>query len=369
MATHSLHLDEIIKKKLNPEQLKEYNRIHYGRNDHCELNLQDSTLEAGKLHDFEVAAYSFNAAKEVRNPKVVKVGLIQHSIVLPTTEPIEKQRNAVFDKVKKIIETAASEGIQILCLQEAWYMPFFLCTREKEEWKEFAESADNGPSFEFLSELAKKYSLIIISPILEIENGVWWNTAIVIDENGNYVGKHRKNHLPSVGSFSETAYYLPGNTGHPVFDTKYAKIAVNICYGRHHALNWLMFGINGAEIVFNPAATISEFGESFWSIEARNAAIANSYYTCSLNRVGTEDFTTRSTQKDISRSYYGSSYVTAPNGCRTPGLSRDRDGLLIVEMDLNLCRQVKDHWGFNMTGRLDMYAKELQEIYPTPNPL
>ncbi|KAH9640787.1 hypothetical protein HF086_001948 [Spodoptera exigua] len=284
MATQSLHLDEIIKNKLNPEQLKEYNRIHYGRIDNCEIKLQDSTLEAGKLHDFEVAAYSFSAAKEVRNPRLVK-----------------------------------------------------------------------------------KFNLVVISPILENDNGVWWNTAVVIDESGHYVEKHRKNHLPSVGSFSETAYYLPGNTGHPVFETKYAKIAVNICYGRHHAMNWLMFGLNGAEIVFNPAATISEFGESFWGIEARNAAIANSYYTCSLNRVGTEDFTTRSTQKNISRSYYGSSYITAPNGCRTPSLSRDKDGLLIVDMDLNLCRQVKDHWGFNMTARLDMYAKELQNIHPTPN--
>uniref|UniRef100_A0A2A4JQK6 CN hydrolase domain-containing protein n=1 Tax=Heliothis virescens TaxID=7102 RepID=A0A2A4JQK6_HELVI len=353
-------LDEIIKNNLNSEQLTEYNRIHYGRKDHSELKLQDSTIKAGEEYGFEVAGFSFDAAKEVRTPKIVKVGLIQHSIVLHTNEPIDKQKNAIFDKVEKIIEAAASEGVQILCLQEAWYMPFFLCTREKEDWAEFAEPAENGPSFQFLSKLAKKFSMVIISPILENDNGIWWNTAVVIDENGNYMGKHRKNHLPSVGSFSETFYYLPGNTGHPVFETKYAKIAVNICYGRHHALNWLMFGLNGAEIVFNPAATISEFGESFWSIEARNAAIANGYYTCSLNRVGTEEFTTKLDQ-NITRSYYGSSYVTAPNGCRTPGLSRDKDGLLIVAMDLNLCRQIKDHWGFNMTARLDQYAKELKE--------
>ncbi|KAJ8718355.1 hypothetical protein PYW08_002592 [Mythimna loreyi] len=354
-------LDEIIKNNLNSEQLKEYNRIHYGRTDHCELKLQDSTLAAGKEHDFEVAAFYFDAAKEVRPPKIIKVGLIQHSIVLPTNEPIDKQRDAIFFKVEKLIDIAASEGVNILCLQETWPMPFFLCTGEKEEWKEFAEAADNGPSFQFLSKLAKKYKMIIVSPILENDNGVWWNTAVVIDENGNYLGKHRKNHLPSVGSFSETAYYLPGNIGHPVFETKYAKIAINICYGRHHALNWLMFGLNGAEIVFNPAATVPEFGESFWGIETRNAAIANSYFTCSINRVGTEVFTTKVGQKEITRSFYGSSYVTAPNGHRTPGLSRDKDGLLVVEMDLNLCRQVKDHWGFNMTARLDMYAKEIKK--------
>lgn len=356
------HFDKIIINNLNSEQLKDFNRIHYGREDHCELKLKESTIEASKKHGFEVAAFTFNAAKEVRITNIVKVGLVQHSVVLPTNEPINKQRNATFDKVEHIIDNAAAEGVQILCLQEAWYMPFFLCTQEKEEWEEFAESAINGLSFQFLSKLAKKYNMVIVSPILEKDDdGVWWNTAVIIDETGNYMGKHRKNHLPSVGSFSETFYYSPGNTGHPVFDTKYAKIAVNICYGRHHALNWLMFGLNGAEIVFNPAATISEFGESFWGIEARNAAIANSYFTCSLNRVGTEDFVTKSNHKHITRSYYGSSYVTAPNGCRTPGLSRDKDGLLIVKMDLNLCRQVKDHWGFNMTSRLDMYSNEIRE--------
>lgn len=172
--------------------------------------------------------------------------------------------------------------------------------------------------------------------------------------------------MPSVGSFSETSFYEPGNTGHPVFDTKYGKIAVNICYGRHQALNWLMFGVNGAEIVFNPSATISEFGESFWGIEARNAAIANSYFTCSLNRVGTENFAIFDENGDeiktVSRTYYGSSYITAPDGCRTPGISKVKDGLLIAEVDLNLCRQIKDKWGFNMTQRLDVYARELNNF-------
>lgn len=354
------NLDEIIKNNLDSEQLKQFNRIHYGRIDHCELQLKASTLEDGKKNGFEVAAFSFDAAKEVRAPNIVKVGLIQHSIVLPTNEPIAAQKSAVFNKVEKIIESAASEGVQILCLQETWYMPFFLCTREKQKWQEFAECPKQGHSTQFLSNLAKKYGIVIVSPILErYDEGVWWNTAVVIDADGEYLGKHRKNHLPSVGSFSETPYYAPGNTGHPVFKTKYAKIAINICYGRHHALNWLMFALNGAEIVFNPAATISEFGESFWNIEARNAAIANGYFCCSINRVGTEHFTTSGNQ-DIVRSYYGSSYVTAPNGCRTPGLTRVKDGLLIVKMDLNLCRQVKDQWGFSMTSRLDLYAKELR---------
>lgn len=358
-----LTLDEIIKKNLNPAQLEEYNRIHYGTKNLDTLRLTDDLTSKCKEKGIDIAAYSFPAGKEeLREPRKVKIGLIQHSIVLPTDKPVTEQRNAIFRKVSELIDIAASAGVQILCLQETWSMPFFLCTGEKERWSEFAESAEDGPSTRFLRKIAEKNKMVIISPILENDNGTWWNTAVVIDENGNYMGKHRKNHLPSVGSFSEIGFYDPGNMGHAVFDTKYAKIAVNICYGRHHALNWLMFGLNGAEIVFNPAATISEFGESFWGIEARNAAIANNYFTCSINRVGTEVFTVMTdlkAKKTVSRTYYGSSYITAPNGCRTPGLSRVKDGLLVGELDLNLCRQVKDQWGFNMTSRLDMYATEL----------
>lgn len=99
-----------------------------------------------------------------------------------------------------------------------------------------------------------------------------------------------QNHIPRVGDFNESTYYMEGNTGHPVFDTVYGKIAVNICYGRHHPMNWQAFGMNGAEIVFNPSATVGALSEPLWGIEARNAAIANSFYTAGINRVGTEVF-------------------------------------------------------------------------------
>lgn len=75
-----------------------------------------------------------------------------------------------------------------------------------------------------------------------------WNTSVVIDVDGKVLGKQRKNHIPRVGDFNESTYYIEGNTGHPVFNTRYGRIAINICYGRHHPLNWLMFGLNGAQV-------------------------------------------------------------------------------------------------------------------------
>ena len=150
-----------------------------------------------------------------------------------------------------------------------------------------------------------------------------------------------------------------------MFDTAFGKIGINICYGRHHPLNWLMFGINGAEIVFNPSATVGALSEPMWAIEARNAAIANSYYVGAINRVGTEVFPHEFTSGDGKPAhrdfghFYGSSYMAAPNAARTPSLSRTKDGLLVTELDLNMCRQVKDKWGFQMTARLPLYAESL----------
>lgn len=139
-------------------------------------------------------------------------------------------------------------------------MPFAFCTREKHPWCEFAEDAVTGPSTKFLAVLAKQYNMVIISPILERDENhgdTIWNTAVVISNHGTYLGKQRKNHIPRVGDFNESTYYYEGNTGHPVYETEFGRIAINICYGRHHPQNWMMFGINGAEIVFNPSATVS----------------------------------------------------------------------------------------------------------------
>lgn len=101
--------------------------------------------------------------------------------------------------------------------------------------------------------------MVIVSPILERDEthgDTIWNTAVVISNSGKYLGKQRKVHIPRVGDFNESTYYLEGDSGHPVFETEFGRIAINICYGRHHPQHWMMFGLNGADIVFNPSATV-----------------------------------------------------------------------------------------------------------------
>ncbi|XP_057976188.1 beta-ureidopropionase [Malania oleifera] len=364
----SLH--RLLSSSLEPQVFEEVSRLLLGLN--CGRTVESIALPASakalsSKHDFDLQAFHFRADKEVlREPRIVRVGLIQNSIAVPTTAPFLDQKRAIFEKLTPIIDAAGASGVNILCLQEAWMMPFAFCTREK-RWCEFAEPVD-GESTQFIQNLARKYNMVIVSPILErdVNHGeTIWNTAVIIGNHGNIIGKHRKNHIPRIGDFNESTYYMEGNTGHPVFETAYGKIAVNICYGRHHPLNWLAFGLNGAEIVFNPSATVGELSEPMWPIEARNAAIANSYFVGSINRVGTEIFPNPFTSGDGKPQhcdfghFYGSSYFSAPDASCTPSLSRNRDGLMISDMDLNLCKQLKDKWGFRMTARYELYAEML----------
>ncbi|ELU18476.1 hypothetical protein CAPTEDRAFT_176971 [Capitella teleta] len=195
--------ESILEKHLPEAELKEIQRIIYGGT-LKKLELPSEALQLGQQKDFEVAGYILGEAQreEVRPPRIVRVGLIQNKIVLPTDAPILEQRDALHQRIVEMIDAAALAGVNILCLQEAWTMPFAFCTREKHPWCQFAESAEDGPTTKFLQELCKKHNMVIISPILERDENhgdVLANTAVVISNTGKVLGKSRKNHIPRVG--------------------------------------------------------------------------------------------------------------------------------------------------------------------------
>ncbi|KAM0853109.1 hypothetical protein ACQ4PT_051296 [Festuca glaucescens] len=191
----SLH--RLLESNLSPELFKEASRLLLGLN--CArpleaISLPGATPALAEAHDFDVQAFRFNADKEqMRQPRIVRVGLVQNSIAVPTTCHFADQKKAIMEKVKLIVDAAGASGVNVLCLQEAWTMPFAFCTREK-RWCEFAEPVD-GESTQFLQDLAQKYNMVIVSPILErdINHGeIIWNTVVVIGNNGNIIGIHRK---------------------------------------------------------------------------------------------------------------------------------------------------------------------------------
>ncbi len=284
-------------------------------------------------------------------PRIVRCGLIQTSLACSTQEKIETIKHACLEKHLRFIEQAAREGVQILCLQELFAGPYF-CAEQNPRWYEAAEPVPDGPLVQLMRELAKAYSMVLIVPVYEEEMpGVYYNTAAVIDADGSYLGKYRKSHIPHCApGFWEKFYFRPGNLGYPVFRTRYANVGVYICYDRHFPEGARALGLGGAEIVFNPSATVAGLSEYLWKLEQPAHAVANIYFVGAINRVGYED------PWRIGE-FYGTSYFCTPRGQIIAEASRDRDELLVAELDLDMIREIRHVWPFYRDRRPETYVE------------
>ena len=278
----------------------------------------------------------------------IKSGLIQMS--LPMTEgegTIKEIMDAMVQKHIPFIEDAGKQGVQILCLQEIFNTPYF-CPGQDNAWYASAEAVP-GPTTELMQDYAKKYNMVIIVPIYEKEQaGVLYNTAAVIDADGKYLGKYRKNHIPHTSGFWEKYFFKPGNLGYPIFETKYAKVGLYICYDRHFPDGARCLGLNGAEIVYNPSATVAGLSEYLWKLEQPAHAAANGYFMGCINRVGTE-------KPWNLGEFYGTSYFVNPRGQIIAEASRDQDELLVSEFDLDMIDEVRSTWQFFRDRRPETY--------------
>src|SRR6476659_2674460 len=283
-------------------------------------------------------------------PRVVRCGLIHASNALGPDRPLPEIKKAMFEKHLKLIEQAAREKVQILCLQELFYGPYF-CAEQDPRWYGLAEAVPDGPSVRLMQELAAKHHMVIIVPVYEQElPGLYYNTAAVIDETGTYLGKYRKHHIPHCHpGFWEKFYFTPGNLGYPVFNTKVGKIGVYICYDRHFPEGARELGLNGAEIVFNPSATVAGLSEYLWRLEQPAHAVANAFFVGAINRVGFED------PWRIGE-FYGQSYFCNPRGQLVAEATRDRDELVTAELDLDQIREVRNVWQFYRDRRPGTYV-------------
>ncbi len=288
-------------------------------------------------------------------PRIVTCGLIQCSIATSNDQPLDVIKKAMIDKHIPFIEEAGKKGVQILCLQEIFYGPYF-CAEQKSKWYNMTEKIPDGPTVKLMQEFAKKYKMAMIVPIYEEEmTGVYYNAAAVLDADGSYLGKYRKTHIPQVDpGFWEKFYFRPGNLGYPVFSTRYAKVGVYICYDRHFPEGARCLGLNGAEIVFNPSATVAGLSEYLWELEQPAHAVANGYFVGAINRVGIE------APWNIGE-FYGKSYFCNPRGKIIAQASRDKDELVVADLDLDMIKEVREVWQFFRDRRPDMY-KQLVEM-------
>ena len=283
--------------------------------------------------------------------RIVRGGLIQASSAAPADSPLDKIKSAMIDKHVALIEQAAGKGVQVLCLQEIFYGPYF-CAEEQVKWYNTAERIPDGPTVKLMQEIARQHGMVIVVPIYEEDmTGVFYNTAAVISETGEYLGKYRKTHIPHCHpGFWEKFYFKPGNLGYPVFETTFGRIGVYICYDRHFPEGARALGLNGAEIVFNPSATVAGLSEYLWKLEQPAHAVANQYYVGAINRVGTE--------KPWSiGEFYGTSYFCNPRGKILVEGSRDKDEVIVADLDLDMIREVRNVWQFFRDRRPELYGE------------
>jgi len=293
-----------------------------------------------------------------RRDCVVRVGLTQMAC---GDDPAENLRRQV-----RLVERAAADGAQIICTQELFRSKYF-CQVEDHRFFKLAEPIP-GPSTDTLGKVAKKHKAVVIASVFEKRtDGLYHNTAAVIDADGSIKGIYRKMHIPDDPLYYEKFYFTPGDTGFRAWDTKHAKIGVLVCWDQWFPEGARLTAMQGAQILFYPTAIgwhpseKVEYGKAqheSWELIQRSHAVANGCYVCAPNRIGLEKVLD-SNRKPVSADgieFWGQSFVAAPNGQVIAKASGDREEVLVVPCDLKKVEFSRTHWPFLRDRRIDAYG-------------
>ena len=264
-------------------------------------------------------------------------------------------KQEAIDKHVKMIADAAGQGAQVVGLQEIFHGPYF-CAEQDPKWYATAEPED-GPTVSRMREVAREHGIVLIVPWYEEEQpGVYYNTACVIERDGTIVGKYRKTHIPHVGPcFWEKFYFKPGNLGYPVWETSVGRLGLIICYDRHFPEVARELGLKGAELVFNPSATVQSLSRYLWELEQPAHAVANGFWIAASNRVGIEAPLNE-------HMFYGSSYFCSPRGKIIAQASERDDEVLVADLDLDEIREVRNTWQFFRDRRPETYGELVEQL-------
>lgn len=260
------------------------------------------------------------------------------------------------EKAVKGIREAASKGANVVCLQELFTSLYFCDVEDYEHFK-LAEAIP-GATTDHLSLLAKELGVVIIASLFEKRTqGIYHNTTAVIDADGTYLGKYRKMHIPDDPAYYEKFYFTPGDLGYKVFQTKFAKIGVLICWDQWYPEAARLTSLMGAEVLFYPTAIgwatsqdAATNDEQFnaWQTIQRSHAIANGVHVVSVNRVGFE--------QNGAMKFWGGSFVSNPFGNLLARASHDNEEVVVVEIDTQKTDSYRTHWPFMRDRRIDSYG-------------
>ena len=297
-------------------------------------------------------------ARNEVSSRIVPVGLTQMACSENAAANLRKQ--------VALVERAAKQGAKIICTQELFTSQYF-CQVEDHRFFKLAETIP-GPSTDALSKVAKKHKAVIIASLFEKRaDGLYHNTAVVIDADGTILGIYRKMHIPDDPLYYEKFYFTPGDTGFRAWDTAYAKIGVLICWDQWFPEGARLTALQGAQILFYPTAIgwhpteKAEYGKAqheSWELIQRSHAVANGCYVCAPNRIGLEKILD-SHGKPVSEDgieFWGQSFVASPNGQIAAKASSDREEVLVVPCDLEKVEFSRTHWPFLRDRRIDAYG-------------
>lgn len=279
----------------------------------------------------------------------VKIALVQMSMSANSKDNLEK--------AIKMINEAARKGAQIVCLPEIFTSPYFP-QEEKFDASQFLEHIP-GPSYEILSKAAKEHKVILIGgSIFEKNNNKNYNTAMVFDETGKFLGKYRKMHIPHDPNFYEQNYFEKGDLGYQIFNTKFGKIAVLICYDQWFPEAARIVSLMGAELIFYPTAIGTLDGveqsegnwQQAWEAVQRGHAIANGVVIATTNRIGKEGKT----------KFWGGSFVYDQFGTIL-AKGKDKEEIIFAEINTELGKNVKEGWRFFCNRRPETYKKLVEK--------
>lgn len=266
-----------------------------------------------------------------------------------------KEAQPNMDKAIAGIRDAAKNGAQIICLQELFTSLYFCDVEDYENFK-LAESIP-GQSTDVLSAIAKELNVVIIASLFEKRaQGIYHNTTAVLDADGAYLGKYRKMHIPDDPAYYEKFYFTPGDLGYKIFETKFAKIGVLICWDQWYPEAARITALMGAEILFYPTAIGWSTAQdeatnteqyNAWQIMQRAHAVSNGVHVVSVNRVGLE-------QNGLMK-FWGGSFVSNPFGGLLYLASHDKEENAVVEIDLERTDFYRTHWPFMRDRRIDSY--------------
>ncbi|REK71839.1 N-carbamoylputrescine amidase [Paenibacillus paeoniae] len=275
--------------------------------------------------------------------------------VAATQMSCSTDRDENIRKADALVREAAEQGAQIILLQELFETPYF-CQKEKADYYVYATELEENAAINHFRQVAKELQVVLPISFYEKKNNARYNSLAVIDADGEVLGKYRKSHIPDGPGYEEKFYFNPGDTGFKVWNTRYGKIGIGVCWDQWYPEAARCMALMGAEILFYPTAIGSEpqdgsiDSKDHWQMCMLGHAACNLVPVVASNRVGLES------DEDSSITFYGSSFIAGAQGNKIVEAGRNEETVLVAEFDLDQLETQRIEWGIFRDRRPDLYG-------------